>query len=307
VDCGYCASTNSCLSGGPNGPTDANCSDWKFDAWACSAKRNCYGNLTFSNVVDIQTFLDGVYVRVYKLLVGGRPVYWNPKYPAPGIQVFLYWDVNYATWSFGPDYRNDSAWAINMDNVTEPQLVSSVWYVANTTVFPGYWEAIPNVTLSCGPVGAGSCELDHITYLNDVFICYNTSILHCWNGSFVSAGSCGRPCAWTTNGTHNATYLHNDFICADGNNLQCWNGTWIPSGSCASPQRVNCMFFANECSTAWSSSLSNTTVYCGINGNVATANSLCYPDNGICWCDNSRNWILCSNSSSSGGFVCPKH
>lgn len=106
-------------------------------------------------------------------------------------------------------------------------------------------------------------------------------------------------------------YANGDFVCDKGSNLRCWNSTFHYVGPCENLELINCTSLQAKCATAFSTEWNLPLVYCGQDGKLATAKTLCYPSSDEYWCDNNRlgkgtDWLLRASNAVHFGELCPE-
>jgi hypothetical protein len=194
----------------------------------------------------------------------------------------------------GEKYSNNSTLCVNG---TEFYCRNSVWD------FVGSCVAEQNITTNC--------TRQNSTYVEGAILCEDGISLECQKGNFSYVGLCVAEQNITTNCTRqNASYLEGDFLCEDGISLECQKGNFTAVGLCDPSELVNCSRLNAKCVVTFSYQLSVSVVYCGKNESFASAQSLCYHDEGMTWCDNNRlgskqNWIVTSEDTRIRGFKCP--
>jgi hypothetical protein len=127
-----------------------------------------------------------------------------------------------------------------------------------------------------------------------------------------SAACNGSECctAGTTTCTSNGlTYPPGDWICDNGVNSQCVGTAFVSKGQCVDPELIDCTKLGVTCSSAWSSSLGESLVYCGESSGFQSAKSLCYTD-AFHYCDNNhlgtgQDWLIRDVIGNDVGIPCP--
>jgi hypothetical protein len=123
------------------------------------------------------------------------------------------------------------------------------------------------------------------------------------------------PCTIPTCTLSNTRFMVNDYVCVQGKNQICnEDGVFVTIGSCVQPELVNCSQWNRNCASSWSNNVSQSLLFCGHDGDLTSALTLCYLGDAEHYCDNGRNilgsvgnWLLGSNLASHRGFTCPAY